>query len=137
MWFSSLYNDWLSYYISGVMYLLGQTAHTIGNLWLSHWSDENAENPEAALNEVSATPFWVKLSLCTSVFHVKISDIRNTSSIHLFQTSMYMGVYGGVGVIEAIIEVLREMVLLLSCTSAGRGKNINEVDIIHEGQTWL
>ena len=47
---------------------------------------------------------------------------------------MYMGVYGGVGVIEAIIEVLREMVLLLSCTSAGRGKNINEVDIIHEGQ---
>ena len=28
------------------MYLLGQTAHTIGNLWLSHWSDENAENPD-------------------------------------------------------------------------------------------
>ena len=45
---------------------------------------------------------------------------------------MYMGVYGGVGVIEAIIEVLREMILLLSCTSAGRGINFNEVNIIHE-----
>ena len=111
------------------MYLLGQTAHTIGNLWLSHWSDENAENPEAALNKVTATPFWIKLSLCT-IFQVKISDIRNISSIHLFQTSMYMGVYGGVGVIEAIMEVLREMILLLSCTSAGRGMNMNEVNIV-------
>ena len=27
------------------MYLLGQTAHTLGNIWLSHWSDENEENP--------------------------------------------------------------------------------------------
>ena len=43
---------------------------------------------------------------------------------------MYMGVYGGVGVIEAIIEVLREMILLLSCTTAGRGININEVDVM-------
>ena len=33
-----------------------------------------------------------------------------------------MGVYGGIGVVEAIVEVLREMILLLSCTSAGRGK---------------
>ena len=45
---------------------------------------------------------------------------------------MYMGVYGGVGVIEAIIEVLREMILLLSCTSAGRGINFNEVNSMHE-----
>ena len=35
---------------------------------------------------------------------------------------MYMGVYGGIGVVEAIVEVLREMILLLSCTSAGKGK---------------
>ena len=34
------------------MYLLGQGAHTIGNLWLSHWSDESAEDPEAALIKV-------------------------------------------------------------------------------------
>ena len=41
------------------MYLLGQTAHTIGNLWLSHWSDENAENPEVALNKVIMQLFHV------------------------------------------------------------------------------
>ena len=47
---------------------------------------------------------------------------------------MYMGVYGGVGVIEAIIEVLREMILLLSCTSAGRGMNIKEVNVVYDFQ---
>ena len=41
------------------MYLLGQTAHTIGNLWLSHWSDENAENPEVALNQVIKTNLYI------------------------------------------------------------------------------
>ena len=40
----------------------------------------------------------------------------------LFQTSMYLGVYGGIGVVEAVVEVLREMILLLSCTAAGRCK---------------
>ena len=39
-------------YPSGIMYLIGQAAHTLGNIWLSHWSDENSENPEVALNKV-------------------------------------------------------------------------------------
>ena len=40
------------------MYLLGQTAHTLGNIWLSHWSDENAEHPEIALNQVGILNDW-------------------------------------------------------------------------------
>jgi hypothetical protein len=35
---------------------------------------------------------------------------------------MYIGVYGGIGVVEAVVEVLREMILLLSCTAAGKCK---------------
>ena len=66
------------------MYLLGQTAHTIGNLWLSHWSDENTENPEVALNKVVSSLFRVKQSFYTRETFVKISDIKHISSIHLF-----------------------------------------------------
>ena len=41
----------------GIMYLLGQTAHTLGNIWLSHWSDENEENPDEAINQVGANQY--------------------------------------------------------------------------------
>ena len=43
-------------------------------------------------------------------------------NIIVVQTSMYLGVYGGLGMVEAIVEVSRELLLLLSCTVAGRGK---------------
>ena len=55
-------------YPTGIMYLIGQAAHTLGNIWLSHWSDENSENSEVALNKVH---IYVTCSILQCLFLLK------------------------------------------------------------------